>query len=148
MTDLMGAGTTWPRPQIEVRVSVSDSSSMTARFSARPRPRVMSVRMSTILADPTRQGTHFPHDSFLKNRTAFRAMSSMQVPSAQMMTAPDPSMEPAWLSALNSSGVSIMEAGRKPDDAPDGAQALRALPPRTPPARSSSSRAGVPRGIS
>jgi len=55
---------------------------------------------------PTRQGTHLPHDSFLKKRWAFSAMSSMHVPSAQTTIAPEPSIEPAWSSALKSSATS------------------------------------------
>ncbi len=38
MTDLMGAGATWPRPQMDVRAIASDSWSIVSRCSAWPRP--------------------------------------------------------------------------------------------------------------
>src|SRR5262249_22208255 len=77
-TDLIGTGTTWPSPQIDACMSVYDRSSIIAVCSGRPRPWAISFSTSTILAEPTRQGTHLPHDSFLKKRTALSAMSSMQ----------------------------------------------------------------------
>ena len=55
-----------------------------------------------------RQGTHFPHDSFRKNRTALSAMSSMQVSSPQITTAPEPSIDPTAVRCAKSSGVSIL----------------------------------------
>src|SRR6267378_3041835 len=61
-------------------------------------------------------------------------MSSMQVVSSQTTMAPEPSMEPASARALKSRRTSIIEAGRKPEDGPDGAKAFIGRPPRTPPA--------------
>src|SRR5580704_19101475 len=62
-TDAIGAGTTWPRPQMEVRRRVSASSSSRARSEGVLFPRVHPSSISTNLLDPTRQGTHLPQDS-------------------------------------------------------------------------------------
>ena len=92
--------------------------------AAVPLPCVQPVRISTIFCEPTRQGTHLPQDSLRKNFTAFRAMSSMQRPSAQTTIAPEPSIEPTAASDLKSSRTSTIEAGRYPDEGPDGANAF------------------------
>src|SRR5579872_7387748 len=81
-----------------------------------------------------RQGTHFPQDSLRKKVHALSAMSSMQVPSAHTTMAPEPSMEPMDASDLKSRRTSTMDAGKYPDDGPEGAKALRRLPSRMPPA--------------
>src|SRR5690348_6764263 len=66
-TDCTGAGTICPSPQIDVRLMAWHSSSIKLRsasycFSETP-PRVQRTSKSVIFCDPTRQGTHFPHDS-------------------------------------------------------------------------------------
>ena len=67
ITDAIGAGTTCPSPQIEVSRSASDSSSINAISNEDPCPCVQPVSKSTNFCEPTRHGTHFPHDSFRKN---------------------------------------------------------------------------------
>src|SRR5277367_1002221 len=67
-TDCTGAGTICPNPQIEVRLIAEQSSSTSPKsarycFSVSP-PCVHRTKRSVIFCDPTRQGTHFPQDSF------------------------------------------------------------------------------------
>src|ERR1700760_4384185 len=88
--------------------------------------------MSTSFCDPTRHGTHLPQDSLRKNCVELIAMSSMQRPSAHTTIAPDPTIEPASASALKSSGKSTIEAGKYPDDGPDGANPTIFFPPVIP----------------
>ena len=104
----------------------------------------MSIRCA--LLEPTRQGTHLPHDSSRKNRSTFVAAASSSVPSAMTTIAPDPSIDPASASVWKSSGTSSWPGPRKFDDAPPGWIAPSCLPPATPPASSSSCRAVVPIG--
>src|ERR1700693_1860970 len=61
-------------------------------------------------------------------------MSSMHVVSSQTTIAPDPSIEPASASALKSSRTSTIDAGKYPDDGPEGATAFNPRRPRIPPA--------------
>src|SRR6202521_5095832 len=131
----MGEWANWPRPQMEVSLSASVKSFTISKSAGVPLPWVQPVRMSTIFCEPTRHGTHFPHDSLRKNFTAFSAMSSIQRPSAQTTMAPEPSMEPAAAIDLKSSLASSMDAGRYPEDGPDGAHAFTFLPSGAPPAK-------------
>ncbi len=110
---------------MEASFSASVMSSIMGRSAADPLPCVQPVRMSTSFCDPMRQGTHFPHDSLRKNFTAFSAMSSMQRPSAQTTMAPDPSIDPTAASDLKSRRTSTIDAGKYPDDGPDGANAFK-----------------------
>src|SRR3984885_827955 len=63
-TDAIGTGTTWPRPQIEVIFRAWVSSSSNGRSVLEERPSVHPESISTSFCEPTRQGTHLPHDSF------------------------------------------------------------------------------------
>ena len=78
--------------------------------------------MSTSFCEPMRQGTHLPQDSLRKKRTAFNAMSTMQRSSAQTTMAPEPTMEPLAATASQSRGRSTIDAGRYPEDGPEGAK--------------------------
>src|ERR1700689_949847 len=133
-TDEIGAGTTCPRPQIEVSRRASESSSIRLISFEDPSPMVHPVSRSTIFCEPTLHGTHLPQDSLRKNRVAFSAMSNMHVPSAQTTSAPEPSMEPASASDLKSNRTSAMDAGRYPDEGPDGAKPFSFFPLERPPA--------------
>src|ERR1700737_2619600 len=73
----------------------------------------------------------------------------MHVVSSHTTIAPEPSMEPASANALKSSRTSTIDAGKYPDDGPEGANALSARPPRIPPAFPyNTSRIVVPIGTS
>ena len=91
-TDAIGTGTTWPRPQIDVSFSawrqLVDRAPGRRRRAAPLRPRRSS--MSASFCEPMRHGTHLPHDSLRKKRTALSAMSSMQARSSQTTIAPEP----------------------------------------------------------
>src|SRR3984957_11260969 len=134
---------------MDVSFSASVRSSIRLMSRADPWPRVQPVRISTIFCDPVRQGTHLPQDSLRKNFTAFKAMSSMQRPSAHTTIAPEPSIDPTEASDLKSRHTSTIEAGRYPDDGPDGAKAFSFFPSTMPPARLKiTSDIGRPIGIS
>src|SRR5580700_10621479 len=73
----------------------------------------------------------------------------MQVVSSHTTMAPEPSIEPASANALKSKRTSIIDAGKYPDDGPEGAKAFNARPPRMPPALlRTTSRIDVPIGTS
>src|SRR5437667_6986240 len=114
---------------MEASFMASDSSSSRVKSAAVPLPWVQPVRMSVIFCEPLRQCTHFPQDSLRKKRTAFSAMSSMQRPSAHTTMAADPIIEPAAASDLKSMWTSTIDAGKYPEDGPDGAKAFNRLPP-------------------
>src|SRR5262245_10804881 len=105
-TDSAGATATWPKPQILVCNIVSPSSGSTFSAAFGSDPFCTPSRISTAFCDPTRQGTHLPHDSLRKNLTTFVASASMSVPSAMTTSAPEPSIEPAFCNAAKSSGTS------------------------------------------
>src|SRR3984957_19575462 len=134
---------------MEVSFRASVSSSISTMSAAVPLPCVQPVRISTIFCEPIRQGTHLPQDSLRKNFTALSAMSSMQRPSAHTTIAPEPSIDPMAASDLKSSRTSACDAGRYPDDGPDGANAFSFFPSTIPPARLKiTSDIGRPIGIS
>src|SRR5260221_529570 len=108
---------------------VSESSLKSGIWSGENFPCVQAVIRSTIFDVPTRQGTHLPQLSLRKKRTAFNAMSIMQVPSAMAMTALEPTMEFTFESVFHSIGRSTMLAGKKPEEGPLGAKASRLRPP-------------------
>src|SRR5271156_3151475 len=148
-TEAIGAGTTCPSPQIEVSRNAPESSSISAMSAAEPFPSVQPVNISTNFCEPTRQGTHLPHDSLRKNCVEFRAMSSMQRSSAHTTSAPEPSIEPASASDLKSSRTSAMDADKYPEDGPEGANPFSFFPSAMPPAcLKISSDTGVPIGTS
>ena len=96
------------------------------------------------MAEPTRHGTHLPHDSLRKNRSTFVPAASRSVPAAITITAPEPSIEPASWSGFQSSGTSSCPGPRKFDEAPPGWMAPTSRPSVTPPASSIRSRAVEP----
>src|SRR5271154_3146402 len=101
--------------------------------------------MATSFCDPTRHGTHFPHDSLRKNCVEFSAISSMQRSSAHTTRAPEPNIDPASASDLKSNRTPAIAAGKYPDDGPEGAKPFNFLPfGRPPPYLKISSDTGVP----
>ncbi len=94
---MAGPSATCPRPQIEVSRMVASSSTMRSSTSSGrpPATPTSSARIECAFIDPTRHGTHFPHDSLRKKRSTFVAAASRSVPSAMTTSAPEPSIEPA-----------------------------------------------------
>ena len=138
---------TCPSPQIDVSRSVSSSPSSCSRTSSSPRPcSIISSSMACALCEPTRHGTHLPHDSLRKKRSTLVPAASRSVPSATATRAPEPSIEPFSASGSKSSGTSSASGPRKFDEAPPGWNARSSAPPAIPPASSISSRAVVPIG--
>src|SRR5215471_8651879 len=134
---------------MEVSFKVSDNSSTNSRSSGPPHPSLQPVRMSTIFCERTRQGTHLPHDSLRKNRAQFRAISNIHLPSAHTTIAAEPSMEPVLDIDLKSRATSIIDPGKNPEAAPEGAHAFTFFPSRGPPASFMiTSDAEVPMGTS
>src|ERR1017187_10635719 len=104
ITEVIGAGTTCPKPHMEVMRMAWNSSSHNCLSPGLDSPADQADRILTSFCDPARQGTHLPHDSLRKKRTEFKAMSSMQRLSAQTTIAPEPTIEPASATALKSKG--------------------------------------------
>src|SRR5665213_1196854 len=76
-------------------------------------------------------------------------MSSMQPVLSTTTTAPDPSIDCSAFILSQSSGVSSNDAGRYPDDGPEGAKPTISRPSSAPPPKSSiSSRYVIPIGTS
>ena len=139
-----GPSATWPRPQIEVRRMVAVAVGERARprrRARRPDSRWLPTRIVCALVDPTRQGTHLPHDSSRKKRRTFVAAASKSVPSAIATSAPEPSIQPASASGPEVEShvklVRAQEVGRGPTRGTRSSP----RPSLTPPASSISSRA-------
>jgi hypothetical protein len=67
-------------------------------MSARvPFPSVILLTISHMRWVPSRQETHFPHDSSRRKFRKYRARSTMQVFSSMTIMPPEPMMDPAWL---------------------------------------------------
>src|SRR4030042_6566214 len=118
MVDSTGLGAVPPRPQSEASLMTSPRSPRSSISSRLPRPSVMSVRISSILSSPSRQGTHLPHDSSVRNFTKYLAMSTMQLSSSMTIMPPEPIIDPASANLSKSTGRSIMLSGMQPPDGP------------------------------
>ena len=71
-----------------------------------PFPLVMLVRILSICLMPSRQGTHLPHDSSVRNSMKYLATSTMQVSSSMTIMPPEPIIEPALVSSSKPTGRS------------------------------------------
>ena len=69
---------------------------------------------------PTRHGVHWPHDSSAKNFIRLRAAAAAVSWSERTTIAAEPMKQPYWFSVSKSSGMSAIDAGRMPPDAPPG----------------------------
>ncbi|MNC90888.1 hypothetical protein D3C83_70420 [compost metagenome] len=75
---------------------------------------------ASALPVPTRHGVHWPHDSSEKNFMTLRAAAAAVSRSESTMIAAEPMKQPCWLSVSKSSGMSPIDAGRIPPEAPPG----------------------------
>src|SRR5690606_28475167 len=115
-TERTGLGAACPSPQIEASIIACESSLRSASSHLPP-----SMR-SSALAVPTRQGVHWPQDSCLKKPIRFLAASEALSLSEKMTMAAEPMKQPCGWSVSKSSGMSPLEAGRMPPEAPPGRQ--------------------------
>jgi hypothetical protein len=63
---------------------------------------------------------HWPQDSSEKNLVRLRAAVVARSLSERITTAAEPMKQPYWLSVSKSSGISAIDAGRMPPEAPPG----------------------------
>src|SRR5712692_4720694 len=149
MADSTAEPAVWPRPQIEAsRMAWLTSASSAVSRSREPitRPLAIRCRASSCRTVPTRQGTHWPHDSSRKKRAMRSTMACKSIDSSKAITTPEPRVTPAARVASKVSGRSSWASVTKLPAAPPNSKACSF--PRKPPARSMSCRRVVPMGTS
>src|SRR3984893_16199347 len=114
ITDVSGFEAAWPRPQIEASRIAWLSSSSNSRSHAG-----FCINSAAFWV-PTRQGVHWPQLSSSKNRIRFSAAPFTLSASDRMMTAAEPMKQPYFSSVPKSRGMSSIDSGRMPPDAPPG----------------------------
>src|SRR6266576_1801643 len=114
ITDVSGFEAAWPSPQIDASRIAWLNSSSSSRFQTG-----RSIN-SAAFCVPTRHGVHWPQLSSSKKRIRFSAAPFTLSCSDRMMIAAEPMKQPYFSSAPKSSGMSSIEAGRMPPDAPPG----------------------------
>ena len=112
-------------------------SSSRSRSAGLPEPRRIRSSTRSIQVVPSRQGVHWPQDSWEKNRTRARAAATTSVVSSMTITAPEPSMVPRRAASSMVTGSSRCSGTSQGDEAPPGIQAFSARPSRMPPPRCS-----------
>src|SRR5581483_11708493 len=98
MAEAMAEAAVWPSPQMEASRMTVPTSARRASSSARlpsGRSAARRSRVSAWRTVPTRQGTHCPHDSCLKNAAIRSKKAARSTPSSMTITAPDPRVAPA-----------------------------------------------------
>src|SRR5690348_8410368 len=149
--DSIAFAAVWPRPQIEAsRMPRAISSSSASSSSTEPRGRSFTSRRSASCwrTVPTRQGTHWPHDSSRKNAAIRSSTGARGTVSSKTMITPLPSVTPASRVASNDSSRSSMSGPTNAPAAPPSRIDRSSCPARTPPAMSSISRSVTPNGAS
>src|SRR5665213_1397047 len=143
ITVVSGFEAAWPRPQIEASRIAWLNWSSNSRFQT---GRSIS---SAAFWVPTRQGVHWPQLSSSKNRIKLSAAPFTLSCSDRMITPAEPMKQPYFSRVPKSSGISSIDAGRMPPDAPPGRYARKVCPSAMPPQNSSiSSRTVIPAGAS
>ena len=133
MVDLTGLAAVLPNPQRAVAVTVSASCSNVSRSDNSPFPATIFSRISSILLVPSRQGTHFPHDSFWVKFIKNLATSTIHVSSSITTSPPEPIIAPTFFRLSKSRGSSRCSSVRHPPEGPPICTALNFLPPLIPP---------------
>src|SRR5262249_34220433 len=142
-THSKGFGAACPSPQIDASRISTDSSSSSAAFHG---PLAISCAAFSV---PTRQGVHWPQLSSSKNFIKLSATAFISSCSDRITPACAPGKQPYFASVPKSSGISAIDAGKMPPDAPPGRHPLKPGPSAIPPQNSSiSSRTVTPAGAS
>src|SRR6185437_10514826 len=138
-----GFGAAWPSPQMDAsRIVVESSSSSFTSHGP------LDINLAAFSV-PARHGVHWPQLSSSKNFMRFNAAALMSSLSDRITTACDPTKQPYFSSIPKSSGISAIEAGRMPPEAPPGRYPLNVSPSAMPPQYSSiSSFTVMPAGAS
>ena len=136
-------GATGSVPDRMVRLEI-DGAELTAPEGST----ILDVCRSAGIDVPTRQGTHWPHDSSRKNAAIRRSWSTMSTERSSTSTTPEPSVALAARVASMVSGRSRSSGPTKPPAAPPSSTAPSSLPSRMPPARSIRSRSVGPNSTS
>ena len=97
---------------------VSASSKSKSISSSCPLPSTILSSISSILFVPSRQGTHFPHDSFCVKFIKNLATSTIQVLSSITTRPPEPMIAPTFFKESKSSGKSRCFSVKHPPDGP------------------------------
>src|ERR1700733_4614512 len=113
-TQSAGFGAAWPRPQMDASSIACESS-----FNRGASHRFCSINWRALTV-PTRHGVHWPQDSSEKNFIRFRAVPDAVSRVENTTMAADPIKQPYSFNVSKSSGISALEAGRMPPDAPPG----------------------------
>src|SRR5271157_2808683 len=149
MVESTGFGADCPRPHIAPHCSALPNSSRCIRSSILPAPLQILSIISYMRLVPSRQGTHFPQDSSVKNLKKYRATSTIQFRSSMKIIPPEPIMEPMLVSESKSTGISRCCSGMQPPDGPPVCTALNCRFPLIPPPNSKMiSRSVMPIGTS
>src|SRR6516165_10215396 len=114
ITDVSGFDAACPSPQIEASRIAWLNSSSSARFQT---GRCIS---SAAFWVPTRHGVHWPQLSSSKNFIRLSATAFISSLSDRITTACDPTKQPCFSSVPKSSGISAIDAGKMPPEAPPG----------------------------
>src|SRR3954469_25947029 len=132
-----------PSPQIEASRIAWLNSSRRARFQTG------CCISSAAFWVPTRHGVHWPQLSSSKNFIRFNAAARTLSFCDRITIAAEPMKQPYFSSVPKSSGISSIDAGRMPPEAPPGRYAWKVCPSAMPPQNSSiSSRTVTPAGAS
>src|SRR6185312_14498905 len=114
ITEASGFEAAWPNPQIEASRIAWLNSSSNLRFQTG-----FSIRIAAFWV-PTRHGVHWPQLSSSKKRIRLSAAPRTLSCCDRMTIAAEPMKQPYFSSVPKSSGISSIEAGRMPPDAPPG----------------------------
>ncbi|MBA7536828.1 hypothetical protein ES705_29093 [subsurface metagenome] len=113
-----GLGAVVPRAQREASLIISEISSSSSISPSLPLPVQILFKILSICLNPSRQGTHFPQDSWERKSTKYLATSTIQVSSSITIIPPEPIIEPASVSASKSTGRSSRPSGIQPPEGP------------------------------
>src|ERR1700740_1189650 len=114
ITEARGFEAAWPNPQIEASRIAWLNSSSNCRFQTG-----FSIRIAAFWV-PTRHGVHWPQLSSSKKRIRFKAAPRTLSCCDRITIAAEPMKPPYFSRVPKSSGMSSIDAGRVPPDAPPG----------------------------